>query len=169
MINEKENKQTLFNIESIDQLGPERKADYVKLMIKDCIIKHPGGISGQLLSELTGIAQKTVKKYLDQMSATREILKKEYGIRMTIYFPIGRESSNINILTVKSKETTIRLQLIENTFGEFVYLQETKKDSQTMMTKTVGGVMIDCESIPDIIDALKELSSYNENSEIYSK
>lgn len=149
----------LFDKDSISQLSPERKADYVKLAIKECVARHQGGITVQLIAESTGIMPRTVKKYLDQMTATREIYKREYGTRIVIYFPIGRESLETESRSVKVRDTIFRLQVVKNTFGKFIYLQETKKDAQTRMMKIVGGAMVDIDCIPELIQVLRELHS----------
>ncbi len=159
----------LFDAESISQLSPERKADYVKLAIKECISRHPGGITAQLIAESTGIIQRTVKKYLDQMTATREIYTKEYGTRIVIYFPIGKNIQETESTIVRDRDTAYKLQKVENSFGRFVYLQEMKKDIKTGMMKIVGGVMIDMDSVKEIVGALQklhasELMRYEEGS-----
>jgi hypothetical protein len=51
------------------------------------------------------------------------------------------------------------LQVVKNTFGKFIYLQETKKDAQTRMMKIVGGAMVDIDCIPELIQVLRELHS----------
>jgi hypothetical protein len=149
----------LFDIESIDQLGPERKSDYVRMAIVNCLSKHPEGITSQLLSEHTGLNQRTVKKYLEQLTATREVFKKEYGARIAIYFPNGKETSENEPQILNIGDATFQLQLIENTWGKFIYLQERKKDVYSGITKTIGGIMIDCEGVPELIGVLKEMSS----------
>lgn len=148
---------SLFDADSINQLSPERKADYVRLAIKECISRHPGGMTAQLIAESTGIMQKTVKKYLDQMTATREVYTREYGTRIVIYFPIGKNIQEAATSIVRAGDTAYRLQKVDSTFGKFVYLQEMKKDVQTGMMKIVGGVMIDTESIAEIAEVLQGL------------
>jgi hypothetical protein len=149
--------RTLFDVESIDQLSPEKKSDYIQLAIKNCLSKHPEGLTVQLLAEYTGLAQKTVKKHLDQLTATREAFKKEYGARVAIFFPNGKQvlPNAPKVLTIG--DGIFQLQVIENSWGKFIYIQERKKEVHSNMVKTVGGIMIDCEGIPELIDALKEI------------
>ena len=164
-ISEGQANESLFDLESINQLGPERKSDYVRMAIKECLFKHPEGITAQLLSEYTGVEQRTVKKYLEQLTATREVFKKEYGARIAIYFPNGKELTEDEPHVLSIGDAIFHIQLIENSWGKFIYLQERKKDAYSGMTKTVGGVMIDCEGVPELIETLKELSSFNEGAE----
>lgn len=159
----------LFDIESIDQLSPEKKSDYIRLAIRNCLSEHAEGITVQLISELTGLAQKTVKKHLEQLTATREAFKKEYGARNVVYFPNGREVTQDVPHTLKIGDVIFQLQLIENTWGRFVYIQERKKDAYSKMIKTVGGIMVECEGVPELIEALKEVSSCGDISGSYTK
>lgn len=154
--------ELIFDLESIEQLSPKKKADYLELAIKNSLSQHPEGITAQLLSELTGISQRTVKKHLDQLTATRAAVRKEYGSRIAIYFPISKQDVGPAPKTIEVGESIYQLQLIENTWGRFVYVQERKKDVYSGMTKTLGGVMIDCDGMLEFVKALKEVASNGE-------
>jgi len=154
-------KELIFDIESIDQLSPEKKADYIQLAIKDCLSKHTGGITTQLLSELTGISSRTVKKYLDHLTATREVTKKEYGARFTIYYPIEKKVTADSSKSITIGESIFHFGIVENTWGKFVYIQEKKIDTFSGMIKTVGGIMVDSTGALEFIRTLKEMAIGN--------
>ncbi len=161
MRDEKDHK-LLFDLDSIDKLAPEKKYDYVQLAINNCLKNHPDGITVQLMSELTGLNQRTVKIHLEHLTATREVVKKEYGTRMAIYFSNGKLSPDQPSKSIVMRNSMIHMQLIENTWGKFVYIQERKNEPSSKMLRTVGGVMIDLEHVQDLVESLQEIAGLDE-------
>jgi hypothetical protein len=158
-MNNKCENELLFDAESIEQLGPEKKSDYIRLAIINCLSTHPEGITVQLLCELTGLTQKTIKKHLDQLTATREAYKKEYGTRISIYFPNGKQNNQNATKIITVGNSLFQFQIIENTWGKYIYIQERKRDSYSNMIKTIGGIMIDYESASEFINVMKEITA----------
>lgn len=145
-----------FDTKSIEQLSPEKRSDMIRIAIKRILNNHPEGLTASDLAEMTGLSAKTVKKHLDFLTAVRETYKKEYGTRLAVFFPNGRLIHPYSDTIRQIGDSLFSFQRIENTWGEFFYIQEKKKDPYTNKTKTVGGVMIERDSVEKFIAELKE-------------
>ena len=93
---------------------------------------------------------------MEFLTAVMEAYKKEYGARLTIFFPNGRLINPYSDYVGKIGHSIFSFQIIDNTWGNFIYVQERKKDLHTNKTKTVGGILIERNSIEKFIEALKE-------------
>ena len=156
IINPDMKNNTSFNIESIKQLSPEKRSDMIRIAIKRILKEHPEGVTSPDLSEITGLSIKTIRKHLEFLTAVREAYKKEYGARLTVFFPNGRLIHPYSDAVRKIGDSIFSFQRIDNTWGNFIYVQERKKDLHTNKTKTVGGILIERNSIEKFIEALKE-------------
>lgn len=158
----------LFDEESIDQLSPEQKMDVIQIVIKNILNGHPEGLTVNAISEISGITSRTIKKHLDILSATRQIYLKKYSQRLQVYFPpLNKESSSLSSKFTIGESTFI-LESVNNSFGEFIYIQERKKDSFGNSVKTVGGIMVPMEGVPKFIEQLSEMIDLQKNGSDYS-
>lgn len=142
--------------EELENLSPEYKREYYRGIIHDLLKKNEQGITAPQMKKLTKFSHSTVKNHLEHLVSTREAYKREYGDRSIVYFPNGRLCHHDRILRYKIGSNYYSFKIIENSMGEFLYLQEQAKDLDGAYT-TKGGIIIEKENIPDLIRNLSKL------------
>jgi len=150
--------ETLFDRESIIKLSPEKREEVIRIMVKQTLDQHPEGLTPHDIAEMCDLSLITVRKHLDFLTAVREAYEKTYRPRFSVYYPNGRLVHPYSDTILNAREAIYSFQRIENTFGKFVYVQERKKDVYTNKTRTVGGILIETQSIDKFIEKLKESS-----------
>lgn len=144
------------SIKEIENLGPEEKKEYYRLVISEILKKNPNGITASQIVDLTGFDHRTVTKHLDFLTAVREAYKKEFGPRTVIYYPNHSLSEPSTKETYQIGDSYYTFSQIQNDFGEFLYIQEKKKDSKNIFT-TIGGIIISVDAIDDFISHLQNI------------
>ncbi len=145
-----------FGDEAIKQLSPEKRSDMIRIAIKKILNQHPEGLTIPDIVEMTGLSTPTVRKHVEFLTAVRESYQKNYGARIAIYFPNGKLVHPYSDSIRKIGDSLYSFQRVENTWGEFIYIQERKKDPYTNKTKTVGGIMVEKENLEKFIAELRE-------------
>ncbi len=158
-----------FDLDSIEQLSPEKRTPIIRSVLKKVLNEHKEGVNASTMSDITGLSVNTVRKHMEHLTAVREAYRKDYGPRHIVYFPNGKLVHEYSDRTRTIGPSIFSFQRIENIWGQYVYVQERKKDPYSNKTTTVGGVLIERDSIDKFIEVLQmEVEEWvNENDKMY--
>jgi hypothetical protein len=151
-----EEQTTRYSVEELGNLPPHKRPEYAKIIIQNVLEKNKQGMTPQDMAESTGLDERTVRKHLEFLSAVREAYKKDYSPRLTVYFPNGRLMHPIREVTTPIGDSHYSFKEVENTFGEFIYIQEKKRDPITSSMKLLGGIMIPKEAAGQFVSFLEK-------------
>jgi len=145
-----------FSKGDLQKMSPEDRKRFARSIILKVVKENEKGISLPQVSDITGIDRRTVSKHLEFLTAIRELYKRQFGQRTILYYPNGRVAHPTVTRDVKIGDKYYTFQLIENPFGKFIYIQEKTRDEYNLFT-TVGGLMINADSIEGLINHLKSI------------
>jgi len=144
-----------YSIKDLEKLPSEEKKEYYRLLILDVVNKHPNGLSLSQIAEMTKADTRTVSKHLEYLTAIREIYKKEFGKRFTLYFPNVDISNPLFTKTFEIEGHYYTVKNVRNDFGEFVYIQEKDKNPYTNVFSTKGGIIIPKDKMQIFLDNIQ--------------
>ena len=144
-----------YTKEDMENLAPNKRHEYARLLIHSILEDNKQGLTPADVVKATGFDEKTVRNHLEYLSAVREVYKKEYNGRLAVYFPNGRLLHPYRDVQTSLGDTSYSFKEIENTFGEWIYVQEKKRDRMSSSVKLVGGIMIPKEQAMEFVEALK--------------
>ena len=144
-----------YTKEDLENLAPNKRSEYARLVIHSILENNKQGMTPSDVVKATGLDERTVRNHLEFLSAVREAYKKEYNTRLTVYFPNGRLLHPYRDVQTSLGESHYSFKEIENSFGEWIYVQEKKKDPISSATKLLGGIMIPKEHAMDFVEALR--------------
>ena len=147
-------KNDLFVLDSqeIKYLSPYEREEYIRNVLIELLSAKNNGITIPEAVELTRFNRVTLAKHLEYLTSIREAYKRKRG-GVTIYFKNGRlvhPTSNREIFFEDKKYSFLRL---ENDEGEFIYIQENKKDDNDLY-KVNGGIIIALKNFQDFLNGL---------------
>ena len=145
-----------LNGKKIARMGNREKAAIYRGLIRRFIRENVEGVSAGEVAETLDIAPDTVRRHLDHLVTTREVYRKDYSQRNTVYFPNARLSHPYHRSTIDLETQRFRVSLIENLKGEFVYIQELQ-ETPTAGYTVVGGIIIRVDNVRKLQKALDEL------------
>lgn len=151
-------------LEGIEHLGPEAKLDIVRGFVMCYIRDHPDGVPAQEVARSLQISHQTAKKHLDYLVATRQLYAKAYSARNVVYFPNGRLTHPYLTKHIDSGKQQFRLSLLESPRGNYLYLQEIQTVPNVGQS-VVGGVLIRREDVDQVLQAVYEILSDDEERE----
>ena len=122
-------------LEEIENLPPEAKEEYYRLVVSQVVRANPGGVTVTDICGLTGFDRRTVGQHLSFLVAVREAYKEVIAPRTAKYYPNGKLVHGFDESTVKVGETFFTFRRLLNQFGEFVYVQEKKRDSRNLRSR----------------------------------
>lgn len=146
-----------YTQEEIENLPPESKKEYYRMTINQILKKNSNGITVSQISSLTGFDTRTVAKHLEFLVAIREAYKKEFGPRTIVYFPNGRLAHPFSDKTYEIGGSYFTFKEIHNDLGEFLYIQEKKKDYQNNTFTVAGGIIVPKNALDKFILNLKRI------------
>jgi hypothetical protein len=145
-----------YTKEDLENLAPNKRHEYARLLIHSILEKNKQGMTPADVVKATGLDEKTVRNHLEFLSAVREAYKREYSTRLTVYFPNGRLLHPYRDVATSLGESQYSFKEIENSFGEWIYVQEKKKDMISSAVRLVGGIMIPKEHAMEFLEALRK-------------
>lgn len=137
------------------KLPDYEKEHYVKNVIKKTIeVNYPNGVTAKQIREGLDIDNRTVDKHLTTMIHTGEIYYVLYD-RTTVYLPNTRALHAVLEETFRIDDRTeFRIYQLRNRVGDFVYIQEKKKEGYT--EDVSSGIQVPLEKFPEFVDHLKK-------------
>lgn len=153
-----ENDDLNYTIEEIENLPPEDKKEYYRLIIQDVLRNNPDGLTVSKIQKITGFNKKTIRLHLDYLTAIREAYKKEFGPKSIVYYPNHNFSHPHGDRTYKIGDAYYTFKEITNEYGEYLYIQEKTKDRHNMYT-VLGGIIISKDGLEDFIRHLEDIKN----------
>lgn len=153
-----------YTNDEIKRLPPSELKEFCRSIIAEILENNPNGLSATKVAEISGFDPKTVRKHLEYLVAIRESYKMEYGDRTTVYFPNGTLAHAMSHKVYRIGDKYYTFKLIKNSFGEFLFIQEKKKDEYNRY-RTLGGLVVQKESLGQFIKRLKIISEDLNESE----
>jgi len=158
MIKNTETEELTYSIGEIENLPPEDKKEYYRLIIQDILRQHPDGLSASQIQKITGFNKKTVQQHLEYLTAIREAYKKEFGPRSIVYYPNHNFSHPHSDRTYKIGDNYYTFKEIKNEYGEYLYIQEKSKDRHNMYT-VLGGIIISKDGLDEFVRVLQDIKN----------
>jgi hypothetical protein len=151
-----------FTKEDLKKMSPEDRKRFARSIVLKVVKDNPEGISLPQVSDITGIDRRTASKHLDYLTAIRELYKRQFSQRNILYYPNGKVSHPTLLKDIRIGDKFYNFQLIENPFGRFLYIQEKTRDEYNLFT-TVGGLMLNANSLNELISHLKNIKHEVDN------
>jgi len=106
-------------------LPPSEQERYVEKKIKEILKLNKNGVTIQTIVDKTPFTRPTVTKHLERLVSCREGFKRKFG-NVSLYFPNNRAVYPDKTISFEldNKRKFIG-SLINNNYGEFVFIEET--------------------------------------------
>jgi len=134
-------------------LSPFEKEQEVRLKLLGYLKNNPKGKHISDIQKETGISRKTLEKHLSSLDYENEIYCKQFG-PTRVFYPNHR-FHHIDFEVIKMKNRTIWANILENEYGLFILIRETRKIKDKWTTK--GSVLIPIEKSEEFTHKLELL------------
>lgn len=146
-----------YTAEDLKAMSPEDKKKFARAILKRILENNPNGITIPQLKEISDFNSRTITKHMEYLTAIREAYKRQFGPRTVLYYPNGRVMHPTLDREYRIGNKYYSFTMIQNPFGEFLYVQEKTKDEYNLYTVT-GGIVVQKENIPDLIKHIEDFS-----------
>jgi hypothetical protein len=109
----------------------------------------------------TNFDRKTIGQHLDFLVAVREAYKEVIPPRTAKYYPNGKLVHGFGETSARIGNAVFTFRRLVNQFGDFVYVQEKKRDARNLLT-VAGGILVSADGIDNFIAHLKRAASQGE-------
>lgn len=133
-------------------LPSTEKERYIRQALRTILELNRNGVTAPQIHRATGFSRPTVWRHLEQMTATREAYKLDYG-HTAVYYANGKMLHHLFKEDLKIDDRSYAFILVSNNFGEFVYLQE-KRLTRLGNAEIAGGLLIPVPAFEKFITAL---------------
>jgi hypothetical protein len=145
--------QDLLEEEKFDALPAKEKEYYMRAVLLKILELNPNGISAPQIGRVTFFSRPTVWRHLENMVATREAYKLEFG-KAVVYYPNGKMIHPLFSEDVVLDDKAYAFFFIKNNFGDFVYIQE-KTEDRLGRTAVCGGLILPLTALDKFINRLE--------------
>jgi|TARA_B100000315_G_C14305650_1_gene463903 predicted transcriptional regulator len=134
-------------------LSPDDKEFATKEKLLKFLVNNPKGLHITDIQKQTGISRKTLEKHLNILEYENEIYCKQFG-PTKVYYPNNRIHHN-DFEVLKLKNRNIWSNIIENEYGTFLLIRETRLIKDKWLPK--GSVLIPLEKGKQFISNIQKL------------
>lgn len=145
---------TILSNEEVKAIKPSERETYVRNLIKSILRLNENGVMVSEIVEATNLNRITVTKHLEYLVAIREAYKKDRGIG-AVYYLNGRLVHPTDRLSINFGNRIYEFVKLENSEGEFVFIQEKEQD-WLRVTTVRGGIMLSCSDLPEFLSGLQK-------------
>ena len=146
----------ILDEEKFKGMSAKDKKSYVRTILKKILELNPNGVTiSQIHNALPYISKANIWHHLETMVATREAYSLEFG-KTTVYYPNGRMVHPLSEEDIKVGDKFYAFFLVRNNFGDFIYIQEKKKD-KLGLSEICGGLIVPLKNCEDFIEILIEI------------
>lgn len=146
--------------EQFKTLSRVRQQQYAeKLILKLIEEAKQGGLTQQEIHKKTPFSISTISKYVDVLSAKRQIYKVTRG-NLTILFPNGIPLHEITHEDIPIGKKMYSVSLIQNGYGKQIYIQEFETDD-IGMKHLAGGIVIPAEAGKTVSNTIRKVAEDN--------
>jgi hypothetical protein len=148
-------------LQEIEHLPPDAKEEYYRLVVSQIVRANPGGLTVSDICAFTNFDRKTIGQHLDFLVAVREAYKEVIPPRTAKYYPNGKLVHGFGETSARIGNAVFTFRRLVNQFGDFVYVQEKKRDARNLLT-VAGGILVSADGIDNFIAHLKRAASQGE-------
>ncbi|MFN7990601.1 MAG: HTH domain-containing protein [Candidatus Micrarchaeia archaeon] len=112
------------------------------------------GMTIKQLGEDTGVSRETISKNLQALEYENEVYPVKFG-NVQVYCSNHRKYKDRDVLKLNFGNRTIYINRLENEFGEFIKISETRKKEGNW--KSMGSILVPPNDLQKLIDALKSI------------
>lgn len=136
-------------------LPSNEKQTYIESLLNKILRLNPNGITiSQIISALGYFNKSTVWMHLENLVSIREAYKLEMG-KTNVYYPNGQMIHPLLREDIEIDDKTFSFFAVKNNFGNFIYLQEKKKDRLGVAT-ACGGLVIPLKNAEEFLEQFKK-------------
>src|SRR3989344_4758453 len=110
----------------LQNLPPSQKEEAAKVELLKILTTDPRGLTVAKICELSGFTRETVSKHLKLLEHENEIYSKKFG-NVLVFYRNHRKFKDKDTIRLNLGNRTIFANLLENEYGEFIKLAETRK------------------------------------------
>ena len=137
----------------MNNISPFKKEELIKDRLFEYLKKNPKGLTTTQIQKDTKISRKTLEKHLQLLVYENEIYMKQFG-PTRVYYPNHRmHYIDFEKMTINSR--TYWFDIMENEFGQFLAIQEKRKNNLGWETK--GSILIPIKGVNLFISALNKI------------
>lgn len=144
-------------LQEIEHLPPDAKEEYYRLVISQIVRANPGGLTVSDVCAFTNFDRKTVGQHLDFLVAVREAYREVIPPRTAKFYPNGKLVHGFGETSTRLGNAVFTFRRLVNQFGEFVYVQEKKRDARNLLT-VAGGILVPADGIDDFVAHLRRVA-----------
>jgi hypothetical protein len=142
--------------QTLMKLPVRERQHYIKETIRKTIHENQDGVTVQMLAERLPFDRRTIAKHLSVMRYTNELYTRTLG-NTIVYLPNSRLIHPQFESTFALTDKELKVSLIKNRLGEFVFIQERKKDKYR---EDIGAaIVIPKPAFQDFVRFLRDLSN----------
>ena len=134
-------------------LSPDEKESAIKQKLIKFLVGNPKGLHITDIQKQTGISRKTLEKHLNMLEYENEIYCKQFG-PTKVYYPNNRIHHN-DFEVLKLKKRNIWSNIIENEYGTFLLIRETRLVKDKWISK--GSVLVPFNKSKEFIRNIQKL------------
>lgn len=135
------------SVEGADSLDTKTK-------ILETIRKNPRGMTIKQIGEGLELSRETVTKHVKSLEYENEVYTVRFG-NAEVFCGNHRKYRDKDTIRLNFGSRTLFINRLENDFGEFIKISETRKKENKWEQK--GSILVSPENLNDLIDALKEV------------
>lgn len=145
---------TILSSEEVQALKPSERESYVRNLVKNILHLNENGVMVSEIVEATNLNRVTVTKHLEYLVAIREAYKKDRGAG-GVYYLNGRMVHPTDSSSISLGNKIYEFVKLENSEGEFVFIQEKELD-WLRVTTVRGGIMLRCSDLSEFLNGLQK-------------
>lgn len=134
---------------SVNEIDSEKK-----LSILSKLKENPRGMTIKQISESLELSRETVAKHVLALEYENEIYTVKFG-NAEVYITNHKQFRDMDRIPINLGNRTIFLNRLNNDFGQFILISETRKKGDGWEKK--GSVLIPTDKVKAIIKALKDI------------
>jgi predicted transcriptional regulator len=135
--------------------APQDKEAQNRQSIIQTLISNPRGLTINDVAGNCSLSRETAVKHLQALELQNEVYTKHFG-NVQVFYSNHRKLKDKDVIKLNWGNRTIFINLLENEYGEFAKISETRKVGEKWETK--GSVLIPKEKLDEFVLALKDTS-----------
>lgn len=138
----------------LQNLPPSQKEETAKQHLLKILDENKRGLTITQISEISNFSRETISKHLKILEYENEIYNKKFG-NVQVFYRNHRKFKDKDTIPIHLGNRTIFTNLLENEYGEFIKIAETRKIGDNWVQK--GSIMIPFDKTSELIKALEAI------------
>lgn len=139
------------------KLPPQEREQYVREILRQTVNMNPNGVTVSFITKKLPFDARTIEKHLSIMTYTNEIYTQKIGPTI-LYLPNSKPMHPVSEKALKVDEREYAAYLLNNRFGEFIFIQERK--TKGFIKDIGGGILIPAKNFEQFVNYLDDTLKY---------